>query len=260
MIISHEIAHTFLIEKLIKDTSSFDMYEVEFINSLQVYTKDKQKVILNKEIDKFVEQLNRSYAFVAYHFENKIFMEEDYLKDPFFIYMDDICNELNQFHTEEEKINRLNDIFSGFDNFSVEPNKEESNKIAKGYYNIKKEYRDSKRLELLLKKRDSLDNNLAIKTSEIVDFSDSKATEKIIMLEKLGLIDFLRTKEPFNISTNKLATAISGITGINTSTVQSYINPMISKNTNQKNNPLNSTKTVGKVDQKLISIGFKPFN
>jgi len=67
----------------------------------------------------------------------------------------------------------------------------------------------------------------------------------------------IKEKEPFNMSTNALASAMSGITGINLKTVQSYLNPIDNPSVNQKNNPLKRTNPVNKIEQKLISIGFK---
>ncbi len=97
------------------------------------------------------------------------------------------------------------------------------------------------------------------KNEEInLDLSGSKGTEKIIYLKQLGIIDFLREKEPFKNSTNKLATAISAITGIPQQTAQSYLNPIVSTGTEQKNNPLNSIIKVEKIKQTLINLGFKP--
>ena len=93
---------------------------------------------------------------------------------------------------------------------------------------------------------------------EAIDLSDTTATEKIIYLQKLGVIDFLRTKQPFNTSINSLGTVLSAITGVNPETkhIQSMLNPIISKEAGQKNNPLNSTKTVSKVEKQLRDIGF----
>ncbi|SEA96569.1 hypothetical protein SAMN05443667_113106 [Flavobacterium gillisiae] len=88
----------------------------------------------------------------------------------------------------------------------------------------------------------------------LLDLSDSTATEKIIYLQKLGVIDFLRKKN--NISINGLASALSAITGEKATTIQSAINPIISKDAGQKNNPLNTDKTVKKVEKQLINIGF----
>jgi hypothetical protein len=93
---------------------------------------------------------------------------------------------------------------------------------------------------------------------EAIDLGDTSATEKIIYLHKLGIIDFLRTKQPFQSSTNSLATVLSAITGINPETrhIQSMLNPIFNKEVNQKNNPLNSQKTVLKVETQLKNIGF----
>ena len=95
-----------------------------------------------------------------------------------------------------------------------------------------------------------------IKLEDNIDFSDNIGTEKIIMLHKLGILDFLRSKEPFNASINTLASVISGITGIKKTVAQSYLNPIYSNTVIQKNNPLNTKSTVNKVTQKLISIGY----
>lgn len=93
---------------------------------------------------------------------------------------------------------------------------------------------------------------------EAIDLSETTATEKIIYLHKLGIIDFLRNKQPFQSSTNSLATVLSAITGINPETkhIQSMLNPIINKEAGQKNNPLNSQKTVLKIETQLINIGF----
>jgi len=89
------------------------------------------------------------------------------------------------------------------------------------------------------------------------DLSDSTAAEKIIYLEKLGVIDFLRKMQPFITSTNSLASILSGVTGEKSSTLQSMLNAMISKNVVEKNNPMKSKKTVTKIEGKLRGIGFK---
>lgn len=92
---------------------------------------------------------------------------------------------------------------------------------------------------------------------EAIDLSDKTATEKIIYLHKLGVIDFLREQEPFKYSINSLATVLSAVTGEKSGTIQPMINPMLSEFNDQKNNPLNSKKAVPKVEQQLIKIGFK---
>ena len=122
--------------------------------------------------------------------------------------------------------------------------------------NLDNEIKDLK--NTLFEYQIKLDRFKPLSNSEsILDFSDSKGTEKIIMLEKLGILKFLREQEPFIRSTNSLASAISGFTGIKANTAQSYINPMNNPTAIQKNNPLNKEKNVNKVIQKLTSLGFK---
>ncbi len=110
-------------------------------------------------------------------------------------------------------------------------------------------------------KQDINPQNLQPQQEEIlnIDLSDTKLTEQIIMLEKLGVLDYLRSKEPFNNNVYALASVLSGITGKTQRTICSYINPIFKSDCEQKNNPLNKPKTVEKVKQKLISIGYKLF-
>jgi hypothetical protein len=92
--------------------------------------------------------------------------------------------------------------------------------------------------------------------SEPLDLSDTLGNEKIVYVHKLGLIDFLIKKQPFNTSVNSLAIALSAVTGEKTTTIQSYLNPILKKETAQKNNPLNNKKLVERVEKQLIRIGF----
>lgn len=91
-----------------------------------------------------------------------------------------------------------------------------------------------------------------------LDISDASATDKIIYLSQLGVLDFLRTKSPFNMSINQLATVLSAITGEKKATLQPMLNPIFSAETNQKNNPLNKSKNTTKIKGTLNNIGFEP--
>ena len=71
----------------------------------------------------------------------------------------------------------------------------------------------------------------------------------------MGIIDFLRTKTPFNTNTHSLASFLSGITGIKTSSIYPMINPIVNNSVSQTNNPMNSLKAVEKVEKELIRIG-----
>lgn len=107
----------------------------------------------------------------------------------------------------------------------------------------------------LIADKNILDNK---NQEELIDLHDTSGTEKILMLDELGILNFLKEKHPFNLSTNSLAGAISGITGLDVGTVQSYINPIFSVNVAQKNNPRNSIKTLTKVRGKLNLLGYSP--
>lgn len=91
---------------------------------------------------------------------------------------------------------------------------------------------------------------------EVLDLSDTMAIDKILYLQKLGVIDFLRLKQPFSTSVNSLATILSAITGEKTGTLQPMLNPMLSKKVDDTNNPFNSKNAVGRVEKLLIHIGF----
>jgi hypothetical protein len=90
----------------------------------------------------------------------------------------------------------------------------------------------------------------------LIDYSQSKLTEKIIALNEAGVLDFLRNKEPFIFSVNSLAEFLSLCLGEKTTSIQSYINAIIN-NSDQSKSPYNTPKTVEKVKQKLIQIGLK---
>ncbi len=82
-------------------------------------------------------------------------------------------------------------------------------------------------------------------------------SEKIVYLQKLGIIDFLYKKQPFNTSLNLLSNIVGILIDSKTSTVQSYLNPMLKIDVVGKNNPLNNDKTVERVENKLNQINFK---
>ena len=95
------------------------------------------------------------------------------------------------------------------------------------------------------------------KEEVLIDHSESSLAAKIIALNEVGIIDFLRKKEPFNMSTNSLAEYLSLCLGENATSIQSCINPMISEGVQQDNSPYKSEKNIKKVKQKLINIGLK---
>ena len=94
-----------------------------------------------------------------------------------------------------------------------------------------------KKIKLLENKMEVLNPSNA---EILIDYNDSSCREKIIFLHQVGILDYLKKFSPFNLSINKLAEYLSAITGENATTLQSYINPIFSPTSGQKNNPLNS--------------------
>jgi hypothetical protein len=92
---------------------------------------------------------------------------------------------------------------------------------------------------------------------EPLDLSDTSAVEKIIYLNELGIIDFLRTKPEFIGSTNLMATVLSAVTDVKPSTLQTSLNRLIGKDTADKNHPYHTSTTVEKVRQTLINKNIK---
>jgi hypothetical protein len=92
--------------------------------------------------------------------------------------------------------------------------------------------------------------------TEPLDLSDSSGVEKIIYLNELGIIDFLRTKTTAGISNSGLASVLSGITGMNPDTIKSSLNRLPKDNTIDNKHPYYTEKTVSKIKTFLAKLGF----
>ena len=89
----------------------------------------------------------------------------------------------------------------------------------------------------------------------ILDFSEDKLEVKtnLVILQKLGIFDYLIKEHQLSI--NKIASLLSSILGVSTTTLQSYINPMLSPNTERKNAP--TEKHINKAMQILRQLDIK---
>lgn len=180
--------------------------------------------------------------------------------------------EFSSFSTYENHYSkRLDDYLKEYDNEQFSETNFINNEIS--YFNSleKKWYLDLFEKDTLnqirkafLKKRNFLkEKTLQVNNSNIfqdefyLDLQDTTAAEKIVYLSQLGILDFLKTKSPFNMSTNKLATVLSAITGEKVTTLQSYLNPIFSPEVDQKKNPLANTKNTLKIKSTLNDVGFE---
>jgi 50S ribosomal subunit-associated GTPase HflX len=93
---------------------------------------------------------------------------------------------------------------------------------------------------------------------ELLDLSETSAVKKIIYLNELGIIDFLKSKPEFIGSTNLMATFLSAITGVKTSTLQPSLNKLISEDIDDQRHPYRTQSTVNEVRQTLIDKNIKP--
>ncbi len=91
---------------------------------------------------------------------------------------------------------------------------------------------------------------------EPLDLSDTSAVEKIIYLNELGIIDFLRTKAKAGISNGGLASVLSGITGVKPETIKPSLNRLSNNDIADKNHPYSTQKTVDKIKVFLTKLGF----
>ena len=115
-------------------------------------------------------------------------------------------------------------------------------------------------LEAKLKSIEKDNKEIPFEDSEIqfLDYSGNKIAERITVLNEIGIINYLRKLEPFNVSTNRLAELLSLFMNEEQTTIQSYINPIVNGE-NGKNNPLTS-KNIKNVHLKLGQIGMNPKN
>lgn len=112
------------------------------------------------------------------------------------------------------------------------------------------------RLNDYMKKTD--ESNIATPTPpepELIDFSEgTDAKTKLAILYELGILDYLREKAyPIN-SANKIASLLSAIIGGEAKNLQTYINPIISPDTDQRNAPRKIHKE--KARQILQALGY----
>ena len=112
-----------------------------------------------------------------------------------------------------------------------------------------------KKIILFLETRE-LELKPASSIFEPLDLSDAKEVEKIIYLNELGIIDFLRTKTKAGISNNSLASILSGITGTKADTIKPSLNRLSSNDKLDNRHPYYNDKTVAKVRTFLAKLGF----
>lgn len=91
---------------------------------------------------------------------------------------------------------------------------------------------------------------------ELLEEYNAPIVKRIVYLEKLGILDFLKKSNPFSTSVNMMANVLGSIIDAKPSSIQPLLNPLLSKDVDSKNNPLNSAKNVMAVESYLMKIGY----
>lgn len=220
-----------------------------------IYTTSK------KYIDNYLEQLKEHLSEYGDNTETQLIKKQEKIIEQ----QKRVCNEkLKYFKQNKKEVNSIDRytkqlaFYQGNDEIRkeiIELKDSSSPHIAYG------------RAKLLIKRQiDSFDKMLEFLKSrkpqqtelEPLDLSDTKAVEKIIYLNELGIIDFLRSKPEFASSTNLMATVLSAITEEKAGTLQTSLNRIIKNDIDDKNHPYRTEKTVNKVRQILIDKNIKP--
>ena len=111
------------------------------------------------------------------------------------------------------------------------------------------------RLNDYMEKTDESNTESTTPEPDLIDFSEgTDAKTKLAILQELGIFDHLiKTAYPIN-NANKIASLLSAIIGGEAKTLQTYVNPIISPNTDQRNAPKKIHKE--KARQILQKLGY----
>jgi len=232
-------------EHLYKNRQLEDLEADEQLRSLISENYNKENVKLNKSNKYF---LGCSLTNYKHNYDER-------LKEFKIKYIDAI--EHNFIFEELQNINKfnlpyyINDDIKKSIAFSIERTKEYlKERLRKDGYEIETSYNVVGEISSL-----AIKGNSVVKVNEeaILDLSNNTHKDKIIYLELLGFFNFIKEKEP-QLSTNKIASLVSAITGIRQGTVQSYINPLLSDEVSQRNNPLKNKDNLAIIKNKLIEL------
>lgn len=91
------------------------------------------------------------------------------------------------------------------------------------------------------------------------DFSDNKLKERIIILEKLGIIDYIKSMQEKPETLTHTAEILSAFTGLSSGTLYSYILPILQANRNDsdKNSPYKDPENLRRANKTLNKLKIK---
>lgn len=111
-----------------------------------------------------------------------------------------------------------------------------------------------KKITDLIKERASDDKEIIEKVKDFDIEELDTIGKKIIMMNELGVLDFLIEKFDLEENNNKLSNIIHSFTGLGVSSINSTINPIYNTSNIQKNNPYNNIKNLAKIKAKMLEL------
>jgi hypothetical protein len=150
---------------------------------------------------------------------------------------------------------RINFILDRKMDFVANNRNEEATMVVQMLDSLIEKEKFAIQINISSKREDKQSDKIRQEPEVTIDYSNNSDAEKIIFLHELGILEYLRNRQPFNTSINKLAEVISAFTGINQTTAQSYLNPMFSKGVDKSKSPL-SAKNLKSVTEKLMKMGY----
>ncbi|TDW51582.1 hypothetical protein EV144_101258 [Flavobacterium sp. 270] len=216
--------------------------------------KEQSGLITKKE---FLDNCEIAVDQLKEHVRNGINLLIDKKINPLILEMNFGIRDVSTFKLGTTNIDRKKELDSMIKNINEQYGKETNININYLVKNTKMEMSltDVEFIESVFENINYIENG---NESEIYDLSNTSVVQKIIYLNELGIIDFLKRKPEFIASTNLMATILSSITGEKASTLQPSLNRLISNDIEDKNHPYNTKSTVNKVLQTLNSKNIKP--
>ncbi|WP_209390728.1 hypothetical protein [Chryseobacterium sp. RR2-3-20] len=233
---------------LLKELTGF-LSPITTEKDLEYVRKNKNKIF---EIE---EKLNKSDIKRYFMLFNQIQNRDDRL--PFLKNVHSNLKELKMFWG----LRYNDDVFAKAKDFNLFWNESEfRNTIYRATYNIKEldTFLSKLTTELEDSKSEPVDSKISIETPEN-DFSNNEDKEKLIILEKLKIIDYIKSIQTKPETISHTAEILSAITGINSTTLYTYLRPMLNANRDDadKNSPYKNNENILNANKIILKLKIK---
>lgn len=124
---------------------------------------------------------------------------------------------------------------------------------------IENDINESLKLEVFERSENDYSGKVGQTEIPELDFSNNTDKVKLIMLEKLGVIDYIKTIQTKPETISHTSEILSTITGIPSKTLNTYLYPMIRphRDDDDKNSPYKNPENCQKAERELIKLKIK---